>query len=42
MTKGRRCVLPVWYTTRKDKEDFTLPNAIKIIEEIEARNKIEL
>jgi len=41
LTKGRRWALPIWYTTRKEKEDFTLPEAIKIIDELQSKRDRE-
>ena len=42
LTKGRRCALPIWYTTREDRADFTLPDAISILEELQSKDKEEL
>ena len=38
LKKGERCALPVWFTTRKERLDFTLKEAQRIIDEID-KNK---
>ena len=35
LKKGERCALPVWFTTRKERLDFTLKEAQRIIDQID-------
>ena len=35
LRKGERCALPVWFTTKKERRDFTLTDARRIIEQLQ-------
>ena len=37
---GVRCALPVWFTTKKERVDFTLADARKIMDEVENSQRL--
>ena len=34
LKKGARCALPVWFTTKKERQDFTLNDAQQILQKL--------